>query len=162
MRLLESHKRRGCTRGCSAASGTPPTTRRSGIGRLFIIIAAAFTTVLMSLSALAVEAPAAVAAAYGALDLGTLGGNSSEAIAVNSTGQVVGGSSTASGATHAFSWTAAGGMVDLGTLGGDYSEAVAVNDSGQVVGGSSTASGATHALFLDRGGRHGRPRHPRR
>ena len=102
----------------------------------------------MSLSALAVEAPAAVAAAYGALDLGTLGGNSSEAIAVNSTGQVVGMSNTAGDVTateHAFSWTQAGGMVDLGTLDGTWSWAVAVSPSGQVVGYGTHAFSWTKA-----------------
>ena len=67
-------------------------------------------------------------------DLGTLGGTSSRATAVNDLGQVVGWGDTASGEPHAFSWTAAGGMVDLGTLGGNYSTAAAVNDLGQVVG----------------------------
>ena len=75
------------------------------------------------------------------VDLGTLGGDYSEAVAVNDSGQVVG---DANG--HAFSWTAAGGMVDLGTLGGNYSEAVAVNSTGQVVGGSGTSSGAGDAF----------------
>ena len=55
------------------------------------------------------------------IDLGTLGGASSGAEAVNDSGQVVGGSQTASGANHAFLWTQAGGMVDLGTLGGTFS-----------------------------------------
>src|SRR5919201_330131 len=53
------------------------------------------------------------------IDLGTLpGGTSSVARAVSDNGQVVGSSNTASGQTHAFSWTQAGGMVDLGTLPG--------------------------------------------
>ena len=51
------------------------------------------------------------------IDLGTLGGVFSSASAINANGQVVGGSQTADGTYHAFSWTAAGGMVDLGTLG---------------------------------------------
>jgi len=52
------------------------------------------------------------------VDLGTLGGDSSVAAVINGAGQVAGDSLTATGDTHAFSWTQAGGMVDLGTLGG--------------------------------------------
>jgi len=79
-----------------------------------------------------------------AIDLGTLGGPNSAALAVNASGQVVGYSrTTSSGAeTHAFSWTPAGGMVDLGTLGGSSSTALAVSASGQVVGYSDVAGNA--------------------
>jgi probable HAF family extracellular repeat protein len=80
------------------------------------------------------------------VDLGTLGGTFSQAIAVNASGQVVGFSTTAGGETHAFSWTQTGGMVDLGTLGGTFNQAIAVNASGQVVGFSTTAGGDTHAF----------------
>ena len=73
-------------------------------------------------------------------DLGTLGGTSSQAVAVNNSGQVVGYSKIAGNETHAFSWTKKGGMVDLGTLGGTSSRAAAVNSGGQVVGYSITAA----------------------
>jgi probable HAF family extracellular repeat protein len=93
------------------------------------------------------EPGAAVAVAtYTPIDLGTLGGTSSHPMVVNDSGQVVGFSATASGQTHAFSWTSAGGMVDLGTLGGSSSYANALSDSGRVVGESATASGQTHAF----------------
>ena len=87
-----------------------------------------------------------------AVDLGTLGGSSSFAVAVNGGGQVVGliqGLRNANGdpVNHAFSWTQAGGMVDLGTLGGTNSSAAAVNASGQVVGYSNTAGDAASHAF---------------
>jgi len=67
-------------------------------------------------------------------DLGTLGGDSSEALDVNTGGQVVGWSATAGGQNHAFLYRA-GAMTDLGTLpGGTSSVATAINDLSQVVG----------------------------
>jgi probable HAF family extracellular repeat protein len=90
-------------------------------------------------------------AAAGMQDLGTLGGRSSDALALNALGQVAGTSDTANGTdlsvdplAHAFFWSPtgpkAGQMVDLGTLGGGQtSAAVGVNDSGQVVGTSGTS-----------------------
>jgi probable HAF family extracellular repeat protein len=83
----------------------------------------------------------------GMVDLGTLGGNSSSAHAINATGQVAGYSTTSSGANHAFLWTSGGGMQDLGTLGGSYSFAYALNASGQVVGTSAKSVGSTAFLW---------------
>ena len=81
------------------------------------------------------------------MDLGTLGGNYSEALAINDRGQVVGRSTTASGDWNAFLWTAKGGMVDLGTLGGNYGLAHAINNQGQIIGDSRNAANATHATL---------------
>lgn len=53
----------------------------------------------------------------GMIDLGTLGGAWSTATGVNSAGNVVGISYTASGVSHAFAWSPGTGMQDLGTLG---------------------------------------------
>jgi len=64
----------------------------------------------------AVPAPAASPSSGtpAAIDLGTLGGTSGSATAVNDRGQAVGFSTLAGeAATHAFSWTAKRGMVDL-------------------------------------------------
>lgn len=71
------------------------------------------------------------------LDLGTLGGATSKAVATNDRGQVVGEREIKGGGSHAFLWDK-GRMRDLGRLGGEYSEAVAINDRGQVVGISDT------------------------
>jgi probable HAF family extracellular repeat protein len=84
----------------------------------------------------------AVTTKYSITDLG--GG---EATDINSRGQVVGASYTASReTTHAFLWEG-GEMRDLGMLGGSYSVAVAINNRGQVVGYADTASGETHAVI---------------
>jgi len=81
-----------------------------------------------------------------AIDLGTLGGSSSAAVAVNDRGIVVGTSETASGAEHAFTWSRWSGMRDLGTLGGRTSRAVAVNQRGNVTGVALRADGAERAF----------------
>jgi probable HAF family extracellular repeat protein len=107
-----------------------------------VLRASQVVLVLMFVVLLAARA----ATAFVIEDLGTLGGISSGARAMNDGGQVVGFSATAGGATHAFSWTPPGPLIDLGHLGGDFSEASAVNDGGQVVGTSITAGGARHAF----------------
>jgi probable HAF family extracellular repeat protein len=58
------------------------------------------------------------------VDMGAFGGDYSQALALNQSGQAVGRS-----AGQAFSWTWSGGMLDLGP-----GKAVSVNNHGQVVG----------------------------
>ena len=65
-------------------------------------------------------------------DLGTLGGNFAEAVAINNAGQIVGTSTTSSGANRAFLYSG-GVMHDLGPFGGTISGASAINNRGQVL-----------------------------
>ena len=85
-----------------------------------------------------------------AIDLGTGGWTTSEAVAINSHGEIAGNRFLGNQA-HAFLWRA-GKMRDLGTLGGSKSEATAIDDNGDVVGESTTASGEQHG-FLWRDGK---------
>lgn len=83
-------------------------------------------------------------------DLGTLGGASSRAYAINDGGQVTGWAESDEGAAHAFLWSA-GAMRDLGTLGGSFSVGRDLNSCRRVVGWSETASGAVHAFSWSAG-----------
>jgi len=80
-------------------------------------------------------------AGSGMQDLGTLpGGNGSEAVDVNNSGQVVGTADIDHGsASRAFIYDEANGMQELGTFpGGSQSHAFAINDSGAVIGQADT------------------------
>src|SRR5205809_159353 len=126
---------------------TPATTRRSGTPRqrgrelnsMRILGAVALAVLLTGAAGASTGLARAAGPTVTAIDLGTLGGNFSEALDMNASGQVVGESATAALEFHAFAWTKAGGMVDLGTLGGTGSVAGAVSPSGQVVGNSRPA-----------------------
>lgn len=90
---------------------------------------------------------------FSMIDLGTLGGASAQAWAINDGGAVTGNSQLKSdiGATHAFLWKKKALMVDLGTLGGDFSYGTAINASNHVVGYSTTdrSNDRIHAFFHD-------------
>ena len=96
----------------------------------------------------------AQAPGYTVVDLGTLGGSSSRANAINKSGQIVGAAATSApygafpnGATMAFLWDPAHGMTNLGTLpgaengtglNGAISESRGINNDGTIVGVSAT------------------------
>lgn len=83
--------------------------------------------------------------------LGTLGGITSDAEAINSSGMIVGRSTTLDGAYHAFRY-ASGLMKDLGVLpGGRASAAHGINSSGQIVGECTDASGTVRAVLWSGG-----------
>jgi probable HAF family extracellular repeat protein len=83
------------------------------------------------------------------LDLGTLGGNASEAHAINEHGLIVGYSTLLNQeeTTHAALFTRGGSPADLGTLGGPTSQAVGINDKGLIVGFADTVQGQPHAVI---------------
>ncbi|MCH7701288.1 MAG: DUF3466 family protein [Planctomycetes bacterium] len=93
--------------------------------------------------------------------LGTLGGVESQALDVNSLGEVVGGAQKSAGDYYPFIWLPSGtapkygfgsdGMNSLGTLGGVSTilthRAHAINANGEIVGQSYTAGGDAHAFL---------------
>ena len=87
---------------------------------------------------------------YTIADLGTLGGDRSNAVSVNNAGRVVGRAETADGNTHAF-LVQNGVMIDLGTLGGKNSEAARISDTGVIVGRAQVPDGTFHS-FVSFGG----------
>ncbi|MCL4196924.1 MAG: hypothetical protein KJZ69_05470 [Phycisphaerales bacterium] len=92
----------------------------------------------------------------GVIDLGTLGGDSSGAAAINEFGEIAGWSNFEPGGSifvrHAVIWRGME-MVDLGTLGGESSFANGMNNVGQVVGQSEYEFGnfASRAFFWENG-----------
>ncbi|MFF0469230.1 hypothetical protein ACFYPX_17585 [Micromonospora zamorensis] len=82
----------------------------------------------------AAPVPGAVAG-YRLVELGTLGGDSSSAVAMNNRGDVVGRAQAADGTYSGFLWRH-GRMTDLGAL-----TPTDVNDRGQVVGYPTDGSG---------------------
>lgn len=82
-------------------------------------------------------------------DMGSLGGNASYAVAINSSGQAAGYSNTSAGFPHGMVWGFAGPLMeDLGTLGGLWSTAYGINDVGQVVGYAYLANSTTKRATL--------------
>src|SRR5262245_9543838 len=120
--------------------------RRCGIFAATVLVAGVLAAPLV-ITDVPGAAALAVRGTGTATDLGTLGGSTGVAFAINEQGQVAGTAETADGGAHAFRWTASGGMQALGTLqGATFSDARVINARGQVAGMADTADGATHAF----------------
>jgi probable HAF family extracellular repeat protein len=87
-------------------------------------------------------------------DLGTQDGDAcSNALSINSKGQVVGGSSDCFTFLHAFLWEHGGPMIDLNTFvppGSDLTltEATFISDRGEIAVNGTLPNGDTHAVLL--------------
>lgn len=89
--------------------------------------------------------------------LGTLGGNTSSAAAINNLNQITGTSTTGAPYLPGQTTTPAqegflyenGHMTGIGTLGGHTSNGYDINDGGQIVGDSSLPNGEMHAFIWD-------------
>ena len=85
-------------------------------------------------------------------DLGTFGGDNSQAYSINISGQVVGYAQTAAGTNSAFLYTG-GSLLDLNTLtnglpqGTHLDTAMCINNSGQIIA-VSFATGGDHVFLL--------------
>src|SRR3954467_2692767 len=77
---------------------------------------------------------------YHLTDLGTFGGDWSQALGINNKGQVVGSASRADGIRRAFLYDH-GVMIDMGSLQGENGQslAAAINEQGPSAGQSQTA-----------------------
>ena len=86
-------------------------------------------------------------------DLGTLGGDSSQAWWLNDAGVIAGSADlTTPGIHHAVRWKD-GHILDLGTVEGDAcSHGRAINAKGQIVGGSTDCHSFLHAFVWEEGG----------
>ena len=89
-----------------------------------------------------------VAQTYSITDLGTLGGSSSGAKAINASGQVTGYALSANGTSNVFRYSA-GHMSNLGTLGGNVAIGNSINVSGQIAGYST--NNVTYRAFITNG-----------
>ncbi len=83
-------------------------------------------------------------------DLGTLGGEESQAFDINYLGQIVGQSQTNEGETRAFIYSN-GTMEILGPTGWRYSTANAINDLGQVIGTAILSRNSSRAFLWESG-----------
>lgn len=85
------------------------------------------------------------------LDLGTLGGGSGFANAMNDHNQVVGTARDANEVSRGFLWDPVSGMVDLGTLGGSSAAPSDIDNFERVVGLSANAAGDQLPFYWEAG-----------
>jgi probable HAF family extracellular repeat protein len=83
----------------------------------------------------------------GVADLGTLGGASSYASAVNDRGWIVGWAAFGNNLQHAALWEPTTRAYDLGTLGGKNSNASGINLEGDIAGAAQNTWGTWHAVL---------------
>ena len=84
---------------------------------------------------------------YIVIDLGTLGGNASEALGINDRGEAVGWALDVEGKTNAFVWRN-GHMSGLGFLpGGSNGVATAINNHGEITGHADVIATNVHAFL---------------
>ncbi len=84
-------------------------------------------------------------------DLGNLGGGTSSASGINTSGTVVGTSEDSGAFQRAFVCPANGKMSEIGTLGGIFSYANAIADDGDIVGSSYINTYEQHAFYYHAG-----------
>jgi probable HAF family extracellular repeat protein len=87
---------------------------------------------------------------YSVTDLGTLGGNATEAHAINGVGQVTGSSNLNTSTSHAFLYSG-GRLIDIGSLGGSSALGLGINTSGQIAGYSTQADGSYRGFLYSNG-----------
>jgi probable HAF family extracellular repeat protein len=126
--------------------------RKLKITRIFSLLLSIF--IATAITALAQSNCVPVPTSYSVTDIGTLGGSTSQAIAINKAGVVTGTSDLPGDIdSHVFVWTSSGGIKDLGTLGGSFAVGTGINSAGNVVGYSLLSNNVTHAfLYTSAGG----------
>ena len=125
----------------------------SGLGGLYRILIAydidpSGTTIVGSSTLATGEQSAWVDTGTGANALPSLGGDSSIANKVTSSGLIGGSARTPSGEMHFVTWQA-GAITDHGNLDGNYANLVELNEAGQFIGSIGYPMVGDHTVFWD-------------